>query len=113
MTYVRPVKPLAPHEGYALAEELKERLVAKNVPVSAMYFYGSVARGNAHRDSDIDVVVVVDPFKEHPWEEKQMVWHEGAEVDIRIEALCMRPEQFESPWSSLAREVKHYGILVR
>ena len=43
-----------------IAQAFKRRLVGEGVPVREVRVYGSRARGTHHRDSDLDVFLVLD-----------------------------------------------------
>jgi predicted nucleotidyltransferase len=106
-------KRFAPHEGYDMAKELLMTLKAKNIPVRDIYLFGSVAKGESLITHDIDILVVTEPFQQSVCEENSMIFHEGAAIHDAIEAIAMRTDVFDGPFSSLAREVKHYGIRVK
>ena len=75
-----------------------------------MYLYGSVAKGTAHPGSDIDVAVVCDPFRATRHEENMAVRQLRRDLDLRIEPVCLHPEDFEDRYSTLVQEVKRHGI---
>lgn len=84
-----------------VAEELRDRLVAElGHELEAIIVYGSVARGEADEDSDIDMLIIS--------RNKQATYELAAnirfETDLKYETLTTlivyTPEQFES---SLAR----------
>lgn len=74
--------------------ELRNWLVEKlNVSLNEIYIYGSIARGDYHKDSDLDIIVnamihqddndySTDPFD---WAKKYKVWYDGAWKDVELE----------------------------
>jgi len=74
-----------------------ERIVRKRSDVIAVYVVGSVARGNIHEKSDVDMMVVVeqgDDFKEERSEEI------GCNVDIVYSPLNLWKEELYHSWGS-------------
>ena len=99
-------------EALRLARMLKEKLCERRIPVRQMLLYGSAARDAARDDSDIDIAVICDPFRETRLEENVEVSRNRWDIDLRIETVCLRPEDLEDPYFDLAREVKRNGIPV-
>ncbi len=99
-------------EGLSLARAFLQALKEKNIPVQRMLLFGSVARGEAHADSDIDIAVVCLPFKPTRMEESLELWRARRDIDVSIEPLSLRPEDFNNRLS-IAREIAETGIEVR
>jgi len=99
-------------EGIRLAKSLKYRLQAAGYPVREVYLFGSVAKGAAHPGSDIDVAVVCDPFRPTRHEENMAVRRVRRTLNLRIEPVCLHPEDFENRYSTLIQEVKRHGVAV-
>jgi predicted nucleotidyltransferase len=95
-----------------LAKSLKERLLKNGYPVHAVYLYGSMAKGTQHPSSDIDVAVVCDPFLPTRHEENMVFRRVRRDIDRRIEPVTLHPEDFANKYSTIAREVKRFGIVV-
>ncbi|MCU0845406.1 MAG: nucleotidyltransferase domain-containing protein [Spirochaetes bacterium] len=60
-------------------------LVRRALPVSAIVLYGSYARGEEGRDSDIDIAVVVDELREDFLDVNARLFALCREVDVAIE----------------------------
>lgn len=99
-------------EGIHLARRLKTTLQQKGVPLRNVYLFGSVARGVATERSDIDIAVVCEPYRESKHEENVEFLLASKDVDLRIETVCLHPEDFENKYFTLAQEVRRYGIPV-
>lgn len=99
-------------EALKIAAKLKERLLEHHVPVRQMLLYGSAARGTATPDSDIDIAVVCTPFRPSRLEENIEVSKQRWDLDLRIETVCLHPEDMEDPYFYLARSVQKEGIPV-
>jgi len=73
-----------------------------------VYLYGSYSKGTAHKDSDIDVAVIV-PKIEGDWLTlSAYLWHKIDDISFYIEPVLM--EDNES--SPLYEDVMKTGILV-
>jgi predicted nucleotidyltransferase len=99
-------------EGIALASALKEKLLAKGLPVHHVFLFGSFAQGKTHDWSDVDIAVVCDKFRDTRHEENVEFLSVGHDIDLRIETVCLHPEDFENKYSTLVSEVKKHGISV-
>jgi uncharacterized protein len=99
-------------EAIALAKRFKQKLEKSDVPLQSVYLYGSAARGNTHKDSDIDIAVVCLPFGNTRHEENVVVSKNRWDVDLRIETICLHPEDFENSYWAIPQEVKQYGIAI-
>jgi predicted nucleotidyltransferase len=65
------------------------RVVRENgIPVSFGVLYGSQARGTAHENSDIDLLVVSSHFDgKKDFDEVNMLWRLTASTDSRVEPI--------------------------
>lgn len=72
--------------------------------------FGSIAKGTSHAESDIDIAVVCAPFAAFRHAEHVAVSKYRWDIDLRIEAFCLHPEDLENRYSTIAQEVKQYGI---
>ncbi len=60
-------------------------LVRRSLPVSAIVLYGSYARGEERKDSDIDIAVVVDELQEDFLDANARLFALCRKVDVAIE----------------------------
>lgn len=60
-------------------------LLAQHMIFDKLILYGSYATGNAHKDSDVDVAVVVDSISGDYFSTRPLLWKIRREVDDRIE----------------------------
>jgi hypothetical protein len=101
----------------ALIEQLRAWAGAIQPEPAALILFGSTARGEAGRDSDVDVLAVRPacvPFDDDPWTDAVVVWccqvkeMTGRYVQMldagedEVPALLSRPSP--SVWWSIARE---------
>ena len=103
-------------ENYVIISEYRDRLETLGIKVEKVILYGSHASGTARSDSDLDLVVVSDDFRNMDlWER---LWILGkARMGIRekpMEILGLTEEEFESDQldTFIRDEVKAKGVEV-
>ena len=72
-----------------------------------VYLYGSYSKGTAHKDSDIDVAVVV-PHVEGNWFVVPPLWTSARKINSLIEPVLMQ----ENEHSPLYDDVMKTGIAI-
>ena len=100
------------YEGIAIARRFRDVLLARGYPVHRVVVFGSVARGEATSDSDLDIAVVCDPFARTRQAENIVLRKLCWEVDVRIEPVCLHPADFGRPGFGLPAEVLRDGVAV-
>ncbi|MCD6328158.1 nucleotidyltransferase domain-containing protein [bacterium] len=83
------------------------------IPASCAVLYGSYARGDQRKESDIDVLVVSEVFdKDWPrW--NQLLWELVIYADYRIEPMPVTQSQFETDNTSMIIEMaRQEGIVI-
>jgi predicted nucleotidyltransferase len=98
-----------------LIKEYQQELEASGVKVKKIILYGSYASGKAGKDSDIDLVVVSDDFKNMDlWERLRLLGRARMGIKRPMEILGFTEEEFaEKPIGSfISDEVKSKGIVV-
>ena len=78
--------------------------------ISRAILFGSYAKGKANADSDIDIAVVSPQFGKDITEEMMMLRKIALKVDSHIEPVPLRPDDLDDNFSTLAQEIKRYGI---
>lgn len=73
------------------------------------YIYGSYAKGNANKWSDIDVAIVSPDFSQDIFEERVFLMKLALHFDDRIEPSPFRPEDFNLD-NPLVNEISTSGI---
>jgi len=74
--------------------------------VSKAILYGSYARGEAHIDSDIDILVIAAEFDKPPERGRvDLLWALRARTDSRIEPLPVGERQWQEDNTSMIIEI--------
>lgn len=71
-----------------LAKQYK-KIVAEQLPLKAMYLYGSYSKGNHTEESDIDVAVVVEKLSDNYFDDTPLLWKLRRKVSTLIEPVLL------------------------
>ena len=66
----------------------------RTIPIKKMYLFGSRATGQAHRWSDIDLVIVSDKFKRLKFRKRATKMYDYWNLNYPVDFLCYTPEEF-------------------
>ena len=87
-------------------------LKAKKYPFSAMYLFGSYAKGKARKWSDIDVAVISNRLRKNYEKNRSLLYRLRLDVDTRLEPHGFTEEDFKNNADPLAYEIRKTGIKV-
>jgi len=76
--------------------------------IEKVYLYGSYAKGNYHKDSDIDIVIISKDFQGIRFYDWKKIVPFRRKIDVRIEPMSYRPGDFNEG-DPLAVEVMANG----
>lgn len=93
-----------------IVRNYKRQLVEKNIKINKMFLFGSFAKGNPHKWSDIDVAVISDNLTGDRIDDYVKLRTIVDDFDLRIEPHAFTSTDFSDRWNPLASEVKKYGI---
>lgn len=79
------------------------------IRVDRMLLFGSYVRGEAHRDSDIDVAILSRDFSGFRFEDSGRILRATIATDLRLEPHPFRPEDYHRD-NPLAEEIIETGI---
>lgn len=85
------------------------REIKKRYSVMGAYLYGSFAKGNVHKWSDIDVAITSQDFSDDLFEERLCLMRIAASIDDRIEPRPFKKELFNRN-DPLADEIQKNGV---
>ncbi|HKZ48945.1 MAG TPA: nucleotidyltransferase domain-containing protein [Thermoplasmata archaeon] len=99
-----------------LIRELRgfRRKLARRYPVERMILFGSRARGEAHRFSDVDLLVVSAKFHRRNAVDRAYPLRLEWDLDYPVDFLCYTPEEFRrlSRRGGIVREALREGKVV-
>ncbi len=77
--------------------------------------FGSRIKGNADEDSDIDVIIVSDLFRDIPFIDRMPLLLKLVRFPIHIDFICYTPDEFEriKDKSSVVMDALETGAMVK
>lgn len=90
-----------------LAKQYK-KVVAENLPLKAMYLYGSYSKGNYTEESDINIAVVVNKLSDNYFDDTPLLWRLRRKISTLIEPVLLT-EDLSNP---LYYDVIKTGIII-
>lgn len=73
--------------------------ISKNVKLQKIILFGSYARGDQHKDSDVDLILVSANFKRKKFVKRSWgfykYWHLDSDINYPVDFLCYTPEEFK------------------
>lgn len=99
-----------------LIRKLREfvRKSSERIDISKMIFFGSMAVGASHKDSDIDLIIVSPSFKDIRFWKRAVGLYEYWDLDYPVDFLCFTPEEFneKSKGVTIISEALKEGIVI-
>ena len=96
-----------------IANKYISEVIKSGIPVNSAYLFGSYAKGNSNRYSDIDICVISPNFGKDYFEESLKLRFLTSSVDSRIEAVPLSPKDLSDKYSTLASEIKKHGVVLQ
>lgn len=87
-------------------------LEQSGIPIQELLVFGSHAKGVDQPWSDIDVAVVSPAFGHDCLRERSQLLRLRRRISTSIEPHPFHPDDLHDRWSTLAQEVRKYGIRV-
>ncbi|MFH1837904.1 MAG: nucleotidyltransferase domain-containing protein [Candidatus Kuenenbacteria bacterium] len=91
------------------AQALKE----KKYSFFKIYLFGSCAKKNQNKWSDIDVAIITDKLKKNKDKNRFLLWDIRMDVDTRIEPHGFTVEDFQNEYDPMVYEIKNTGIEIK
>ena len=88
------------------------KAICEQYEVEAIILFGSYAKGTEHEDSDIDIAIVVDEFKDNIIDEEVEFMKMRKGIDYRIEPHIIRVNDYKNVATPFIQEVIEAGIKV-
>jgi len=93
-----------------VANKYIEEVKKSGIAVKSAYLFGSYAKGNPNTNSDIDICIISSNFGQDYFEESLKLRYLTNKIDTRIEAIPFSLTDLDDKYSTLATEIKKYGI---
>lgn len=93
-------------EAKKIVRQYVRKLKEEKYPYSAVYLFGSYARGKPGKWSDIDVAVVSKKLKRNFWKNETKLAKLSLNIDSRIEPVGFTPEDFKINEDPMVYEIK-------
>lgn len=103
---------MSPQDYYQVIRQFVEVVRKSGVVVKEAYFFGSRAKGEERRGSDMDVCIVSDDFTGDKVEDNKRLYKLAGKVSMLIEPHAFLSEEFEDKYNFLAQEIKRSGVKV-
>ena len=100
------------HSPIAVVKKLLDVLRAANIRIEKAFLFGSHARGNPGKWSDIDVALVSPDFSGMSFYDSKKLNPFVLKVDTRIELHPFRPEDFTEE-NDFTREIIKSGVALQ
>ena len=88
------------------------KVICEQYKVEAIILFGSYAKGTEHEDSDIDIAIVIDEFKDNIIDEEVEFMKMRKKIDYRIEPHIIRVQDYKNISTPFIQEVIDTGIKV-
>ena len=95
-----------------IALQYRSKVEDAGIPIEKMLVFGSYARGNARKDSDIDICIVSPKLGKDEMAESSRLNFLHWKLDNRIEAHPVSSKDFKETATPLIFEIKKYGVEV-
>lgn len=92
-----------------LAKRYKMALIKNNIPVNAIYLFGSYARGTARKGSDVDFCVVSDVFGKDDFNEMVAINQIAKRISVQIEAFPVTKRELKEKSNPFIKEALKNG----
>lgn len=79
-------------------------VLVKRFRPTKLLLFGSRARGDALKDSDLDLLMVAEAFSGVRWLDRSVRVLEAVRVPFGVELLCYTPEEYD-------RKAEEFGIV--
>ena|SRR3989338_4534580 len=92
-----------------IAKKYELALTGNNIPVNAIYLFGSYAKGRARPGSDIDFCVVSNAFGKNDFREMVIINQIAKQVAAEIEAFPIEEKEFKRRTNPFIKEALRTG----
>jgi uncharacterized protein len=105
---------MAAHDDPRLSQFRRELLpmIVQRLAPERVIAFGSRARGQALRSSDLDLLVVTAAFDGVPWLDRSVIVQDLIGAPFAMDILCYTPEEFDRKLDEIGvvRTAVHEGV---
>lgn len=94
-------------QAIIIAKQYK-KAVAEQLHLKDVYLYGSYSKGTYHKDSDIDIAVVVDKLESDYFADTPILWRIRRKINNLIEPILLHPDTNDPLYADILKT----GILI-
>jgi uncharacterized protein len=95
-----------------IVRKYAKKMKSEQYPFSAIYLFGSMAKGTANKWSDIDIAIVTDKIKRNEEKNRLLLWKMRTGIDDRIEPHTYTVSDFKDDTDPIVHEIKTTGIKI-
>jgi predicted nucleotidyltransferase len=95
-----------------IVDEFAKHLHENHIDYDSLILFGSYAKGNFHKDSDMDIAVISSQFGKNRLLERIKLMKISSKVDSRIEPHPVSLTDWEEGWKQIVCEIKKTGIKI-
>jgi predicted nucleotidyltransferase len=95
-----------------IVDEFARKLSENHIDYDSLILFGSYAKGNFHKDSDMDIAVISSQFGKNRLLERIKLMKISSKVDSRIEPHPVSLIDWEEGWKQIVYEIKKTGIKI-
>ena len=70
------------------------RKIEEDFSPARIILFGSRARGDCHKDSDYDLIIVADSFKKMNFHDRAASIYHIKRIPVSVDVICYTPEEF-------------------
>lgn len=93
-----------------LVKRYIRKIESSGIPIEKAYIFGSSIKGNFHKGSDIDTLIISPTFGKDRQRERVLLMNLREGVSDLIEPHPFSPKDFESKHNPFVYEVKKTGL---
>ena len=95
-----------------IVKPFKAKLFSVGFDDAKVLLFGSWAKGLQQEWSDIDLCVISNKFSENYYQDYIRLSLMALEINMAIQPIPMKPNDFIDKYSTLVAEIKKYGVEV-
>ena len=95
-----------------IVKKFGKRLKENHLDYEALILFGSHAKGNPNKYSDLDIAVISSQFGKNRLADRIKLMKISSKIDVRIEPHPVSLKDWEEGWKELVFEINKTGIKI-